>query len=124
MGRDRSKIRAGVVTFIVATAAGLAMACGSSDLAPLPLDLTLTANKTTAAVGDTISFVANGQGGSLFGFEVTFGDNTTTLLDAHGARTIRATFKHVYNASGSYLVNVTLTDVQGSKDASLQIAIP
>ena len=100
------------------------MACGSNELAPLPLDVTLTADKTTAAVGDSIAFIANGQGGSLFGFEVIFGDNTSTLLDAHGARTVRATFKHAYKTSGNYLVTVTLTDVQGTKDASLQIAVP
>ena len=100
------------------------MACGSSDLQPLPLNVTLTADKTTAAVGDSIGFIVEGQGGSLFGFEVIFGDNTTTLIDARGARTVRATFKHAYKASGSYVVSVTLTDVQGTKDASLQIAVP
>ena len=100
-------------------------ACIGGPLAPLPLDVNLQASKLTASIGDTIVFQTNAQGNSLFGIAIDFGDTKTTSYDAQGARTLRVTFAHAYDAKGTYLVRVTATDqTLGSKDASLQIAVP
>ena len=44
---------------------GALAACGESTLAPLPLQITVEANGTTAAPGDTINFIVTAQGGTL-----------------------------------------------------------
>ena len=111
--------------FVVVTAAVLGACIGGGNLEPLPLDVTVAANKTTASVGDTIAFSATAQGGSLFGVIVDIGDSRTAAYDAHGARTVKLTFGHAYDTKGTYLVRVTASDVSlGNKDASLQIAVP
>jgi hypothetical protein len=124
--KARTKIRAGLSAFtIVLTSAAIGSCVGGGNLAPLPLDITVAASKLTASVGDTIAFTASAQGSSLFGVIVDFGDSQTAAYDGHGARTIKIVFGHAFDAKGTYLVRVTASDVsQGSKDASLQIAVP
>jgi len=125
MGRAYTIYRSMRAFMIVLAAAVLGACLGGGNLEPLPLDVTVGANKLTANVGDTIAFTASAQGGSLFGVVVDFGDTKSAAYDARGARTIRLNFFHAYDAKGTYLVRVTASDVSlGNKDASLQIAVP
>src|SRR3954468_19065352 len=123
--RARTKIRVALGAFTIAGASAVLGSCLGGNLDPLPLDVKVQASKLTANVGDTIAFTANAQGASLFGVIADFGDSKTASFDGHGARTMKLSFGHAFDAKGSYLVRVTATDASlGDKDASLQIAVP
>lgn len=86
--------------------------------------ITLEATPPTAAVGDSISFVANAQGSGLFGVEIVYGDGTSETYNTAGARTAQITFRHAYQAAGTYQVQATATDSRaGSRSATLSVAI-
>lgn len=110
----------------VAVITGFALVASCfSKVEPLPLDLTLESNKSAPIVGDTVNFLARAQGNNLFGIEIVFGDGTGLLQEGFGARTITVTFKHAYQASGTFQVRATVTDATaGQKDANLQILVP
>jgi len=105
-------------------ASSLVAACTSSSLEPLPLDITITASRTSAAPGDTIVFVATIQGGDLLGLDTAYGDNVTDEYGTGGARTGKVTFRHAYTARGTYTVTITVTDgVAGQKTATTEVRI-
>jgi hypothetical protein len=109
---------------IVLVALGVVLGCGESTLAPLPLDITVSANRTTAAPGDTIVFLATIQGGSLLGLDADYGDTSTDLYGTSGARTGKVTFRHAYTARGTFTAKITLTDATlGQKSASVDIHV-
>ena len=100
------------------------MSCGTKSLEPLPLDIGVTANKTTVATAETVSFVVTAQGGGLAGISVNYGDTNTEQFSAGGARTARVTFTHAYTAAGTYQVRATVTDVEaGEKSATVDIVV-
>ncbi len=100
------------------------LACSTEPLAPKPLDITIEANRTTAAPGDTITFVANAQGGNLIGVEVDYGDSSTDLFSTSGARTARVTFRHAYQQRANYVVRAKVTDaIAGQKEVSLEVRV-
>ena len=101
-----------------------ALGCTESTLAPLPLDITIAASRTTAAPGDTIYFVATVQGGSLLGLNADYGDNATDLYGTSGARTGKVTFRHAYATRGTFTTKITITDATlGTKTASVDIHV-
>ena len=101
----------------------LAVACESS-LEALPLEISVTASRSTAAPGDTISFLATIQGGSLLGLDVTYGDSTTDQYGTAGARTGKVTFHHAYKTRGTFTTTITVTDANaGQKNASVQVRV-
>lgn len=104
---------------------GIALAaCSSETLAPLPLVAHIDANPTSVAVGDSITFVVQAQGGALVGLEVDFGDGGSELYGTGGARTARVTFRYAYAAAGAYTVRVTITDaVAGVTEASTDVTV-
>jgi plastocyanin len=98
--------------------------CGQSTLEASPLEVAITASRTAAAPGDTISFVVNATGENLVGLALQYGDMGTDLYATSGARTARVTFKHAFAAKGAFTVTVTATDaVAGQKDASIEIRV-
>jgi hypothetical protein len=98
--------------------------CDTAPLEPLPLDIGIEASGTTAAPGDTISFLVRAQGGSLVGIAMAFGDNNTAQFATSGARTAEVTFRHAYAAVGVYDVTATVTDaLAGDKSASIEIRV-
>jgi PKD repeat protein len=102
---------------------GLA-ACGDASLDPLPLQISVEANRTTAAPGDAIDFVVNAQGGQLVGVTIDFGDNSGEQFGTGGARTARITFTHTYSATGTYQVRATVTDaLAGEKEAAIEVLV-
>jgi hypothetical protein len=112
---------------MISFALGLAVAalgCGESTLAPLPLDISIAASRTTAAPGDTIFFVATIQGGSLLGLDADYGDSSTDQYGTSGARTGKVTFRHAYSARGTFTTKITLTDATlGTKSASVEVHV-
>ena len=102
---------------------GFVAACQSS-LEALPLEISVTASRTTAAPGDTIAFTATIQGGSLLGLDADYGDNTTEQYGTAGARTGKVTFRHAYQARGTFTTKITVTDASaGQKNASVQVRV-
>jgi PKD repeat protein len=102
----------------------LAVAACESSLEALPLEITVTASRSTAAPGDTIAFTATIQGGSLLGLDADFGDNTFDQYGTAGARTGKVTFHHAYLARGTFTTKITVTDANaGQKNASVQVRV-
>ncbi len=102
---------------------GLA-ACSPSTLEPLPLDIGVEANRTTAAVGDSITFVVTAQGGVLVGVEIDYGDSITDQFGTSGARTARVTFRHAYQQRGTFTVRAVITDAAaGQKEATTAVRV-
>ena len=98
--------------------------CHHSTLDTAPLDITLTATPTTVARGDTVTFVANAQGGFLIGIEIDFADGSTDQYGTSGAASAHVTFKHAYNSAGTFDVSATATDGSaGQRDANVQIIV-
>src|SRR5215208_4088 len=121
MSRPLGIARAALVAAIVSI---VALGCRESTLAPLPLEITIAASRTTAAPGDTILFVATVQGGSLLGLEADYGDSTGDTFGTGGARTGKVTFRHAYSTRGTFTTTITLTDATlGQKNASVEIRV-
>jgi hypothetical protein len=111
------------IAVLVASLA-LFAACAESTLDPLPLDITITASRTTAAPGDTVVFVATVQGGSLLGLNVDYGDGAVDSYGTAGARTGKVSFHHAYASPGTFTTKISVTDgVAGVKEASIQIRV-
>jgi PKD domain-containing protein len=99
-------------------------ACSQSTLDTFPVDITVSASPTTAARGDTVSFTVNAHGGNLLGIAIDYGDSSSDQYGTSGARSARVTFKHAYQAPGTFTVQATVTDaVGGQKDASIAIRV-
>ena len=110
--------------FLLVAAFALAGACTQSSLEALPLDITVSASRATAAPGDTIVFVATVQGGSLLGLDVDYGDSTTDQYGTAGARTGKVSFRHAYMTRGTFTTKITVTDAfAGQKNASVEIRV-
>lgn len=98
--------------------------CGEASLAPLPLDVGISASRITAAPGDSINFLVTAQGGTLIGIETTYGDGALEQYNTSGARTALVTFRHAYGARGTYLVEATVFDGSaGSKSATVEVRV-
>jgi hypothetical protein len=98
-----------------------AAACHGSTLEPLPLDIRMTANRSTAAPGDTVSFVITAQGGSLVGVDVEFGDGADTTFATSGARTAQLTFRHAFASLGVFTVNATIVDAFAGEKSTTSV---
>jgi hypothetical protein len=105
-------------------AAWFAAGCSQSTLEPLPLQISLTPAHSTAPPGDSVTFIATMQGGSLLGMIVDYGDKTTEQFPAGGARTARIAFRHAYPAPGTFVIRASVTDATaGQADAVVDAII-
>jgi len=101
--------------FRAAIAAALLCGCANSSVEPLALSISVTATPASAAVGDTVTFIATMQGTNLITVVGDYGDGTTDGFDIPFGRTARNTFKHVYHTTGSF--TATFTAVQADSSA-------
>jgi len=70
------------------------------------------------------SYLPMDQGGSLLGLDADYGDNTTEQYGTAGARTGKVTFRHAYQARGTFTTKITVTDASaGQKNASVQVRV-
>ena len=112
------------VKFAALLSAGWLAACHPFDLEPLPLDVTLEADRTMAASGDSIVFRITAQGEALVGIGIDWGDGQTLVIPTDFARTASTRRPHTYDAPGTYEVTAEATDAEaGSKRASLSVHI-
>jgi hypothetical protein len=100
------------------------VACRQTTEPPTQLAMSLQANTTVVTRGDTVTFTVNATGNNLFGVVIDFGDATGDQYATGGALTARVTFKHAYDATGTFTVRATVTDaVAGDREATLPIVV-
>jgi hypothetical protein len=100
------------------------VACDTSISQPSSIDVSIVANRTTVALGETVTFQVNGRGAQLLGFEIAYGDGASDQLAAGGAQTASTMFQHAYSAVGTFTVAVVMTDAAlGQKEASVEIRV-
>jgi hypothetical protein len=98
--------------------------CSAYETEPLPLEVTVRADKLETVPGDSVSFELTGQGGTLTHFFVVWGDGTTVEAPTFNARTATVRLRHAYSASGLYDMKATLHDqAAGSKTSGVTIRI-
>lgn len=98
--------------------------CGEASLAPLPLDVGISASRITASPGDSINFLVTAQGGTLIGIEATYGDGALDQYNTGGARTAHVTFRHAYSTRGTFVVEATVIDASaGSRSATVEVRV-
>ena len=102
----------------------VAIGCRQTTEPPVALSVSLQANTTAVARGDTASFEVNAAGNNLIGVILDYGDDSTDQYATGGALTARVTFKHVYSAAGSFTVRASVTDaIAGVKEATVVIVV-
>ena len=98
--------------------------CRQTTEPPVSLVATLESSRSTAARGDTITFTVSAAGNNLIGVVIDFGDQTGDLYATSGAVSARVTFKHVFQATGSFTVTAVVTDaIVGEKEATTAVVI-
>jgi hypothetical protein len=99
-------------------------ACKPYLAEPLALNVTIQADRSVAAPGDSIQFDIRAQGGNLLGIAVGWGDGETLQIQTLGAQTSRSFRRHAFREPGVYDVTAVVTDdAAGSKSAGLRIRI-
>jgi plastocyanin len=117
--RRSRRPRPRAVPALLAMAATAALpACTISTLAPIPTTITLSASRTTAAVGETIAFIVEAEATSMVSVSIEYGDGESRSQPAQGARTARVTFSHAYSAPGSYTVRARVDTDSGAAVAT------
>jgi hypothetical protein len=120
----RSRFSLACAGGVFAAYALTAGACGSYTVEPLPLEITLTADKLTTVPSDSINFEIRAQGGVLLGLSIEWGDGNSRELDLNGARTVTANLRHAYQQSGVYQVSAAVDDAAaGEETAMLTVTI-
>jgi len=116
--------RAAVWAAVAAVALG-ATACSEATFeggAPVRIDL--TADRTSAKVGQNITFTFNAYGSILDGVIVAYGDGIADTLYTAGAMSARGQFLHAYENAGTFTAVGTVWDGrQGPASDTLVIQI-
>jgi hypothetical protein len=98
--------------------------CAINAVEPLPLAITINADKLTTVPADSITFDIRAQGGNLLGISVEWGDGTSYVQPTSGARTVRSRVRHAYEHSGVYQVSAAVDDAAGGRKlAALDVTI-
>ena len=88
----------------------LLLACSSVDVEDLPTAITLTVDRNSAAVGDTLLFSYDATGEFMVGVIVDYGDGVLDSISAPGAQRANGSLRHSYVDPGSYTVIATLEE--------------
>lgn len=79
-----------------------------------PLTLELTADRTSANVGQQVTFDFDAVGSILVGVIVTYGDGGSDTTDTFGSQSASGSFIHAFGEAGSFRVVGTVFDnIQG-----------
>ena len=99
-------------------------ACSVEMLQPLPISITMTVDRSTVAVGDSVTFNIDAQGGNLRGVDIDYGDGRTESIPTVGARTAGIRRRHAYSAAGQYTTTATVADFdQGTRFISAAVRV-
>ncbi len=99
---------------VLVAAAGLLAACSDSLVeGGRPLTVSISADKSVAAVGDSIVYRVEATGNNLVGLVVDFGDGVADSTSASGAVSAGVVRSHIYAEAGDYWAKATAVDVQG-----------
>jgi hypothetical protein len=100
------------------------LACSTYGSEPLPLTVTVNADKVDTVRGDSVSFQIVAQGGRLDLLRVEFGDGSFFDESTLSARTVSRRVKYAYADTGSFVVKATIHDAfAGQKQSTLNIRI-
>ncbi|NJD19978.1 MAG: hypothetical protein FIA95_11950 [Gemmatimonadetes bacterium] len=89
-----------------------------------PLTIKLIADRTTASVGQNVTFDFDATGSILDGVVVDYGDGVADTMYTSGAMSAHGQFLHAYSAAGTYNAVATVFDaVQGQDSATVAIRI-
>lgn len=104
---------------------GLAMAaCDDLVDEGFPTAVELSTDRTTAAIGEPITFHFEAQGRRLAGVILDYGDGVQDSINTNGARTAAGDRSHAYAGSGSFLVHAHALEKSGdSATAVLQVEV-
>jgi hypothetical protein len=109
---------------VVLAAVLLSSACRQTIAGPVPIVVTLEASRQTAVRGDTVTFSVNATGNNLVGVVIDYGDAVLDQYGTGGALTAHVTFKHAYDANGSFTVRAVVTDaIMGEKEATVGVVV-
>jgi len=105
----------------------LVAGCDLVEIETRDTAITLSVDRTTAAVGDTLAFRYEAQGRALSRVVVDYGDGTADTATAIGSQVAAGTLKHAYGAPASYVVTATVEESDGgaaSGDVTVQVQPP
>ena len=110
---------------MVAAFAFSATACDAITDVSKPFTATITADKTSAAVGENVTFSVQATGSFLIGIDMHYGDQSpieTRFTD--GAQSTEQTFVHTYAEPGAYEASAVVVEGNGaSKIARVTVTI-
>ncbi|MEX2284081.1 MAG: hypothetical protein WEE89_16460 [Gemmatimonadota bacterium] len=112
------KLRALILMF---TLTGLA--CGTYGSEPLPLTITVNADKLETVPGDSVSFQIVAQGGRLDMLRIDWGDGSSLDESALSARTLSRRVKHAYESTGTFEVKATISDSFAGQKAATPLSL-
>ena len=111
-------MRRTVITTALALFASMAVAACSDVGSPKPLSIDLSADRTTAAVGDSISFEAVVEGFEIIRITADMGDDSEEVVfELPALDDAFATWKHAYSEPGNYMVQAGVLDWSGGTRA-------
>lgn len=114
----------GVKRIVMCLALALVAGCRQTTAPAVDLTVSLQSNRTTAARGDTVTFVVGATGNNLVGVVIDYGDTSGDQYATSGATTAQVTFKHVFSLAGEFTVRTTVTDaIVGEKDATVAVSV-
>lgn len=104
--------RATILVAIVA-ATGVLTACADSLVeGGLPLTVSIVADRSSAAVGQTVVYTVEASGTNLVGLTIDYGDGVADSVPTSGAVTAGITREHAYAEGGTFVARATVVDFQ------------
>jgi hypothetical protein len=75
-----------------------------------PTQISLEADHLQRQVGQDFTFTYEGEGRSILGVVVLYGDGRVDSIPAFGSQTVGGRREHAYDAPGSYRVTIVMED--------------
>jgi hypothetical protein len=100
--------------FLVAIACFIVQGCSAITDVSRELRIELTASKTSAAVGEQLTFRVEASGAALLSLVVRYGDDAEDEQQTFGSQVASGNFVHAYSAAGSYDVEAFAVEASGA----------